>query len=96
MQEKGPDPNLERPGAAAGQNPDAAGVLERQRAGASKSRTGKKQIQGFFPPAYRQTIKMLAAREGRSVEMLLQEAMHDLFAKHRIDLQSWRHEDMPS
>lgn len=80
--------NLESLGVAAGETHNPIDVLEHQRAGTSKSREGKKQIQGFFHPAYRQTIKMLAAREGRTVEMLLQEAMHDLFAKHQIDLQS--------
>ena len=80
--------NLESLGAAAGETHNPVDVLEHHRAGTSKSRVGKKQIQGFFDPAYRQTIKMLAAREGRTVEMLLQEAMHDLFTKYQIDLQS--------
>ena len=88
MKAKRPELNLESLGAAAGETHNPVDVLERHRTGSPKSRTGKKQIQGFFPPAYRQTIKMLAAREGRTVEKLLQEAMHDLFAKHRIDLQS--------
>ncbi len=78
--------NLESLGAAAEETHNPVDVLEHHRAGTSKSRTGKKQIQGFFDPAYRQTIKMLAAREGRTVEMLLQEAMHDLFTKYQIDL----------
>ena len=78
--------NLESLGAAAGETRNPIDALEHHRAGTSRSRAGKKQIQGFFDPAYRQTIKMLAAREGRTVEMLLQEAMHDLFVKHRIDL----------
>lgn len=78
--------NLESLGAAAGETRNPIDMLEHHRAGTSRSRAGKKQIQGFFDPAYRQTIKMLAAREGRTVEMLLQEAMHDLFVKHRIDL----------
>ena len=80
--------NLESLGAAAGETHNPIDVLQHHRAGTSKSRTGKKQIQGFFDPAYRQTIKILAAREGRTVEMLLQEAMHDLFAKHRIEMKS--------
>ena len=88
MKTRRPEVNLESLGVAAGETHNPIDVLEHRRAGTSKSRVGKKQIQGFFPPAYRQTIKMLAAREGRTVEMLLQEAMHDLFVKHRIDLQS--------
>ena len=74
-------------GAASGETHNPVDVLEQQRAGTAKSRTGKKQIQGYFPPAYRQTIKILAAREETSVEMLLQEAMEDLFTKYRIDWQ---------
>ncbi len=80
--------NLESLGKASGETRNPVDMLEQQQAGTSKSWTGKKQIQGYFAPAYRQTIKMLAAREERSVEMLLQEAMDDLFTKHRIDLQT--------
>jgi hypothetical protein len=86
MKTKRAELNLESLGAAAGETHNPIDVLEHHRAGTSRSRAGKKQIQGFFHPAYRQTIKMLAAREGRTVEMLLQEAMHDLFVKHQIDL----------
>ena len=86
MKAKRAELNLESLGAAAGETHNPVDVLGHQRAGTSKSRDGKKQIQGFFHPVYRQTIKMLAAREGRTVEMLLQEAMQDLFAKHHIDL----------
>ena len=87
MKTKRSELNLQSLGAAAGETHNPVEVLEQQRAGKSKSRAGKKQIQGFFDPAYRQTIKMLAAREGRTVEMLLQEAMSDLFIKYEIDLQ---------
>lgn len=86
MKAKRPELNLESLGTAAGETHHPLEVLEHQLSGTSKSRAGKKQIQGFFPPVYRQTIKMLAAREGCTVEMLLQEAMHDLFEKHQIDL----------
>lgn len=87
MKTKRSELNLQSLGAAAGETHNPVEVLEHQRAGKSKSRAGKKQIQGFFDPAYRQTIKMLAAREGCTVEMLLQEAMSDLFIKYKIDLQ---------
>lgn len=86
MKTKRSELNLKSLEAAAGETHNPVEVLEHRRAGPSKSRTGKKQIQGFFDPAYRQTIKMLAAREGRTVEMLLQEAMRDLFVKYQIDL----------
>lgn len=86
MKTKRAELNLQSLGAAAGETQNPVDVLEQQRAGTSKSRAGKKQIQGFFDPAYRQTIKMLAAREGRTVEILLQEAMQDLFVKYQIDL----------
>ena len=87
MKTKRSELNLESLGVAAGETHDPVEALAHQRAGTSKSRAGKKQIQGFFEPAYRQTIKMLAAREGCTVEILLQEAMHDLFVKYQIDLQ---------
>ena len=86
MKTKRAELNLQSLGTAAGETQNPVDVLEHQRAGTSKSRAGKKQIQGFFDPAYRQTIKMLAAREGRTVEILLQEAMQDLFVKYQIDL----------
>ncbi len=87
MKSKRSELNLATLGVAAGETHNPVDVLKHKQAGTSMSRAGKKQIQGFFDPSYRQTIKMLAAREGRTVELLLQEAMDDLFGKHQIDLQ---------
>jgi hypothetical protein len=46
------------------------------------SRTGKVQIQGYFPEETRRRLKMLAAQHDRTLEDLLSEAIADLFKKH--------------
>lgn len=45
------------------------------------SRANKVQIQGYFPEETRRRLKVLAAREGRSLEDLLGEAINDLLEK---------------
>ncbi len=52
--------------------------------GKARTRSGKKQIQGYFDPDYRIRIKTLSAKLDRTVEDLLEEAMNDLFAKHNV------------
>jgi hypothetical protein len=47
------------------------------------SRTGRVQIQGYFPSDTRRRLKMLAAQEGRTVEDLLGEAINALLDKRR-------------
>ena len=47
----------------------------------TQSRTGRVQIQGYFPAETRRRLKMLAVEEGRTVEDLLGEAIADLLAK---------------
>jgi len=42
----------------------------------------KVQIQGYFWPETRRRLKMLAAKEGRTVEELLGQAIADLLTKH--------------
>ena len=54
------------------------------RIGQQRSRVGKVQVQGYFPPETRQRLKILAASSGRTVEELLSEAIDDLLAKHGV------------
>lgn len=75
-------------GNAAGPTHNPVDVLKHQKKGTSKGRDGRVQVQGFFPPEYRKTIKMLASRDEKTVEALLQEAMDDLFKKHGMQLHS--------
>ena len=48
----------------------------------TQSRTGRVQIQGYFPSETRRRLKMLAVQQGRTVEDLLGEAIADLLVKH--------------
>lgn len=71
-------------GNTAGKTHNPVKVLEHRKKGTSKGRDGRVQVQGFFTPEYRKTIKMLASRDDTTVEALLQEAMDDLFKKHKM------------
>ena len=71
-------------GNTAGKTHNPVTVLEHRKKGTSKGRDGRVQIQGFFDPTYRKTIKMLASREDSTIEALLTEAMDDLFTKHNM------------
>lgn len=51
-------------------------------AAVAPSRAGTKPITGFFPEEVRVQLKMLAAKEKRSMENMLAEALNDLFAKY--------------
>ena len=51
-------------------------------AGTPPSRSGKVQIATYAPPETRKRLKILAAREDRSIESLLTEAIDDLFTKY--------------
>lgn len=52
--------------------------------GRAPSRVGKKVISGHFPPQVSAQLGMLAAREGRSREDMLGEALNDLFQKYGL------------
>lgn len=71
-------------GKTAGTTHNPVKVLEHRKKGTSKGRDGRVQIQGYFTPDYRKTIKMLASRDDTTMEALLQEAMDDLFKKHNM------------
>ena len=47
------------------------------------SRRGKKAITGYYDPAVRQQLAVLAAEEGRSQNDLLAEALNMLFERYR-------------
>ena len=88
MSSKRPALDMAALGAAAGETHNPVTKLKHQTKGTSKTREGKVQIQGFYPPAYRKTIKMLASREDTTVEALLQEGMDHLFKKYKIEMAS--------
>jgi len=46
------------------------------------SRRGKKAITGFFDPIVSRQLKQLALDEDKTVQLLLSEALNDLFVKH--------------
>ena len=47
------------------------------------SRQGKKAITGHFDPAVSRQLRQLALDNDTTVQALLQEALNDLFVKHR-------------
>ncbi len=50
--------------------------------GVAPSRQGKKAITGFFDPAVSRQLKQLALNEDKTVQILIAEALNDLFVKH--------------
>jgi hypothetical protein len=45
-------------------------------------RAGKSNVTGYFPPAVKRQLRILAAERGVTIQDLLGEALNDLFAKH--------------
>jgi hypothetical protein len=45
-------------------------------------RAGKSNVTGYFPPAVKRQLRILAAEQGTTIQDLLGEALNDLFAKH--------------
>jgi len=50
--------------------------------GTPPSRQGKKAITGFFDPVVSRQLKQLALNEDRTIQLLLAEALNDLFEKY--------------
>lgn len=48
------------------------------------SREGKKNISGWFDPAYERSLLMVRAVTGKKGQDLLAEALNDLFAKYDV------------
>ena len=46
------------------------------------SREGKANVTGYFPPAVKKQLRILAADRDTTIQDLLAEALNDLFAKH--------------
>ncbi len=46
------------------------------------SRLGKKAISGFFDPAVSRQLKQIALNEDKTVQLLIAEALNDLFVKY--------------
>lgn len=45
-------------------------------------RDGKSNVTGYFPPAVKKQLRILAAERSTTIQDLLAEALNDLFAKH--------------
>jgi hypothetical protein len=63
-------------GAAPAPAPEAAPAAPRP------GRAGKSNVTGYFPPAVKRQLRILAAERGTTIQELLGEALNDLFAKH--------------
>ena len=48
------------------------------------SRVGKVSVTGYFTPEVRRQLRRLAADRDATIQMLLGEALNDLFAKHGL------------
>ena len=46
------------------------------------SRQGKRAITGFFDPAVSRQLKQLALNEDKTIQLLITEALNDLFEKY--------------
>lgn len=68
---------------AAGETINPVEELEERRTARAtqRSRVGKKQIQAYLPPQYRQQLKILSAKKDVPMEHLIAEALDDLFEK---------------
>jgi len=57
-------------------------VLKENTQGAAPCRQGKKAITGFFDPVVSRQLKQLALDEDKTIQLLITEALNDLFVKH--------------
>jgi hypothetical protein len=48
------------------------------------SREGKTNITAYLSPDYKASLRLIQAKNGRSLQGLLAEALNDLFAKHDV------------
>ena len=62
----------------------ASETVGTQRKNSSPSRRGKKQIGGHYDPEVRVQLKIIAAREDKSVEQVLGDAINEYFEKRGI------------
>jgi hypothetical protein len=57
-------------------------VIKESPVGTPPSRRGKKAITGFFDPIVSRQLKQIALNEDTTVQLLVAEALNDLFVKH--------------
>jgi len=48
------------------------------------SRKGKVNVSGWLDPAYKRSLRMVQAVSDKKLELLLAEALNDLFAKYNV------------
>ncbi len=63
------------------QAPDGAGAAVARPPRGRPGRVGKTNVTGYFPPAVKKQLRLLAAEEETTIQELLAEALNDLFAK---------------
>lgn len=57
-------------------------ILKESVQGTPPSRIGKKAVTGFFDPAVSRQLKQLALDEDKNIQLLITEALNDLFIKY--------------
>lgn len=57
-------------------------IIKDSAQGTPPSRQGKKAITGFFDPVVSRQLRQLALDEDKTVQLLMTEALNDLFVKH--------------
>jgi hypothetical protein len=65
-------------------SPDRPAVDQSPERGAHyrPGREGKSNVTGYFPPAVKKQLRLLAAEHETTIQALLAEALNDLFAKN--------------
>ena len=62
----------------------ASEIVGTQRENSSPSRRGKKQIGGHYDPEVSRQLKVIAAREDKTVEQVLGDAINEYFERRGI------------
>ena len=70
--------------AAAPQEAERAETTARAGSYKAPSRENKIPITAFLPPDYKTSLRLIQARENRSIQALIGEALNDLFAKYNV------------
>ena len=61
----------------------AASVMRRAENAPRRRGEGTRMISGHFAPETHRQLRMMAAQEGCTIQSLLEEALRDLFEKHK-------------
>ena len=70
--------------ASAPQSTERAEPTTRTGSYKAPSRENKIPITAFLPPDYKTSLRLIQARENRSIQALIGEALNDLFAKYNV------------